>query len=181
MISLFGPSSPKDVSADIIEAIHDLFVNLDKKAIIELRSNYKMRLVVLLKLLIDPATKREARNNGFNFLIRILDSYEDPSQADREYIALFNLSFNPQESSVSYSLNVNPDSQHGIYASLYHEYTVFSAGLSDVAKALSNADSSPVKSEELKVYTMSFFKMVGNLFDDDKLYISPRIQCPALV
>jgi hypothetical protein len=150
MMDLFGPSSPKDVSADIIEAIHDLFINLDKKAIIELRKSFKTRLVVLLKILIDPGTKREARNNGFNFLIRILHSYDDPSQADREYIALFNFSFVPQENSVSYTFNVNPDAQHGTNAHLFHEYTVFSTSLVDLARTLSNNDS-PGKYDELKV------------------------------
>jgi len=47
-------------------------------------------MVVILYKLLDINTKNELRKIAFNFLLLVLDSYDDLLAADKEYVALFN-------------------------------------------------------------------------------------------
>ena len=75
---------------EYLEYMQDLFFHLDKPSLKELLFKSKVRIIAILYKLLDVTTKREYRRISFQFLLRILDSFDDPIDADKEYICLFN-------------------------------------------------------------------------------------------
>ena len=68
----------------------DIFTFADSQSLRQVKVKYKMKIFVILSRFLEPKTKRELRKIAFSFLLKILDSYEAPSQADPEFISLFN-------------------------------------------------------------------------------------------
>lgn len=77
---------------EILGLLEDLFLSIEKMAVKDLHISSHIRIVIILHRLLDLNTKREVRKAAFLFLLKILDSFDDYSQIDKEYIALFNYS-----------------------------------------------------------------------------------------
>ena len=77
---------------EILGLLEDLFLFVEKVAVKDLQLSSHIRIVIILHRLLDLSAKREIRKAAFLFLLKILDSFDDYSQIDKEYIALFNYS-----------------------------------------------------------------------------------------
>jgi hypothetical protein len=75
---------------EYLEYMQDLFFCLEKPSLKELLSRNKVRIIAILYKLLEVTTKKDYRKMAFQFLLRILDSFEDPIDADKEYLCLFN-------------------------------------------------------------------------------------------
>lgn len=75
---------------EYLDYMQDLFFLLERPSLKELLFKNRIRIIAILYKLLDVTTKKEYRRMSFQFLLRILDSFEDPIDADKEYICLFN-------------------------------------------------------------------------------------------
>lgn len=78
---------------EVLELLEDIFTLVDTTGVRDLLNAYKTRIIIILYKFLDSNTKRDLRKTAFLFLLKVIESFDDFKTIDKEYIALFNLSF----------------------------------------------------------------------------------------
>ena len=102
---------------EYFEYFIELFQCLEPKKITDLLSTHKQNLLAFIFKFLDCSTKRDIRKETFRFiLLKLIDSYDDYSNIDKDLIILFNYALdyyplNMPQISKSYFIEVNQSSK----------------------------------------------------------------------
>ena len=144
-----GPSNNQFF--EYFEYFAELFQSLEPKKIADLLSTHKQNLIAFIFKFLDFSTKKDIRKETFkSILLRLLDSYDDASNVDKDLIALFNYALdyypiNLPQGLKPYFLEINQSSKSN------NEFQQFFITYGDLQKLFKEKDAAQKMEEQSKV------------------------------
>jgi hypothetical protein len=149
---------------ELLDVLNDIFTYTESNALKELIRMNKVKIFVILWKMLDISTKKDFKVAAFNFLLKVIDSYDEIDKIEKEYIMLFNLALdnptlrNDHNKHPSYYFQLIQNMSSSGNQQIYNEYNQNLIGFQELAKAIIDSSHNNRYEDIMKEIVLSFIQ-----------------------
>ena len=126
---------------ELLDILNDIFTYTESNYLKDLIKMNKVKIFVILWKMLDLTTKKDFKIAAFNFLLKVIDSFDELDKIEKEYIMLFNFALdNPtlrgDQKQPAYHFQLVQSMNSSGNHQMYNEYTQNLIGFQELAKAI---------------------------------------------